>query len=112
MSSQRRSKLRSLLVSLPLVFPFGALAGQAFAQKMPEAAKAPSVAWQFKAEGNPGDYVGSDRCKLCHDAEAAQFEKTAHAKFSLPGKNYVAGCEVCHGPGKAHAEAMEAAVGN
>ena len=112
MSSQRRSKLRPLLVSLPLVFSFGALAGRAFAQKMPEAAKGPSVAWQFKAEGNPGDYVGSDRCKLCHDTEAAQFEKTAHAKFSLPGKNYVAGCEVCHGPGKAHAEAMEAAVGN
>ena len=54
MSSQRRSKLRPLLVSLPLVFSFGALAGQVFAQKMPEAAKGPSVAWQFKAEGNPG----------------------------------------------------------
>jgi predicted CXXCH cytochrome family protein len=112
MSSQRRIRFGPLLISLALVFSLGLLAGEAFAQKMPEAAKGPSVTWQFKAESNPGDYVGADRCKLCHDAEATQFEKTVHAKFSVPGKNYVAGCEVCHGPGKAHAEAMEAAVGD
>ena len=79
MSSQRRSKLGPLLVSLPLVLSFGGLAGRAFAQKMPEAAKGPSVAWRASAQGKPSDYVGWETCAGCHRAEAQEFVKTPHA---------------------------------
>jgi predicted CXXCH cytochrome family protein len=112
MSSQPRIRLRTLFIPPVLAFSLSTLAGHALAQRMPEGAKGPSVTWQYKTEGNPADYVGADRCKLCHDAEAAQYAKTPHAKFSVPGKNYIAGCEVCHGPGKAHAEAEENAGGD
>ena len=70
MSSLRRIKLSPLLVSSALVFCFGAEAGQAFAQRMPEAAKGPSVAWHAPVQGNPGDYVGWETCAGCHRAEA------------------------------------------
>ena len=82
MSSQRRSKLRPLLVSLPLVFSLGALAGQALAQRMPEAAKGPSVAWRASAQGKPSDYVGWETCAGCHRAQAQVFVKTPHALAS------------------------------
>ncbi len=48
------------------------------------------------------------RCRSCHKAEYKEYEKTAHAKVSVSGKDYISGCEVCHGPGKAHADAIEA----
>jgi predicted CXXCH cytochrome family protein len=35
-----------------------------------------------------------------------------HAKLTVPAKDYISGCEVCHGPGKAHADAIEAAEGD
>jgi predicted CXXCH cytochrome family protein len=79
MSSQRRSKLSLLLVPLSLVFFIGTLAGQAFAQRMPEAAKGPSVAWQPALQGKPSDYVGWETCAGCHRAEAQAFVKTPHA---------------------------------
>jgi hypothetical protein len=31
---------------------------------------------------------------------------------TVPGKSYISGCEVCHGPGKAHSDAIEAAEGD
>jgi len=107
-----RHKLGSLLICSVLAFFLGALPRHLFSQKMPEATQGPSVTWQAKAEGNPADYVGTERCQGCHAAEATQYAKTAHAKVAVPGKQYVAGCEACHGPGKAHAEAMENAAGD
>ena len=79
MSSHRRTKLSLLLVSLTLVFLIGALAGQIFAQRMPEAAKGPSVAWRASAQGKPSDYAGWKTCTGCHRAEAQVFVKTPHA---------------------------------
>src|ERR1700734_4452847 len=56
------------------------------------------------------NYVGNARCKSCHKPEFTEFGKTAHA--SLPEhKDSVAGCEMCHGAGKAHADAEEASTG-
>ena len=56
-------------------------------------------------------YVGNDRCKSCHKPEFIEFGKTAHA--SLPQhKDSVVGCEMCHGAGKAHADAQEASHGD
>jgi len=53
-----------------------------------------------------GDYVGSDTCKACHEAQFNSFAETAHAKLSHTGwKTERQGCESCHGPGKAHVDA-------
>jgi len=53
------------------------------------------------------DYVGSETCRACHES---QFDKVANTKHGKLGtlaawKGKVVGCESCHGPGKAHAEA-------
>jgi predicted CXXCH cytochrome family protein len=82
MSSQGRIKLSPLLVSLALASSLGTLAGQAFAQKMPEAAKGPSVAWQAPLQGKPSDYAGWETCAGCHRAIAQTFVKTPHARAS------------------------------
>jgi DmsE family decaheme c-type cytochrome len=65
------------------------------------------------------DYVGQDTCKACHeDVYTKQFENTPHFRTTLsaPMKAHSGpqwqGCEACHGPGRAHAEAMAAAAGD
>ena len=102
-----RKKLSSLTLGL-IGFAFY---GSADAQKLPEANQGPSVAPSFIV-GNPKDYAGIDRCRSCHKPEFRMYEKTAHAKVTVPGKSYISGCEVCHGPGKAHSDAIEAAEGD
>ena len=91
---------------------FASISKIAFAQKQPESQTGPSVAWQPLARGNPDDYTGSDRCKSCHKAEFTEFAKTHHANLALPGAKSITGCEACHGPGKAHVDAMENAEGD
>jgi predicted CXXCH cytochrome family protein len=60
----------------------------------------------------PGPYAGSDRCRSCHKAEFQEFGKTRHASVQPARKDLAAGCETCHGPGKAHADAEQAAHGD
>jgi DmsE family decaheme c-type cytochrome len=53
---------------------------------------------------SPGDYAGQDTCLTCHESQS--YKGTAHALTSnarTPASTH--GCESCHGPGKAHAEA-------
>ncbi len=88
-----------------------ALAHAASGQKSPESSSGPSVAEAF-VKANPSDYAGIEECRSCHKAEYTEYEKTGHAKASIPGKSFVTGCELCHGPGKAHAQAMENAEGD
>lgn len=100
---------RGVLVFSILTGPI--FAGAAAGQKMPASTQGPSVAPTFVL-GNETDYTGIERCRSCHKPEYREYEKTAHAKVSVPGKSFVSGCEFCHGPGKAHADAIEAAEGD
>ena len=79
--------------------------GFALAQRQPGANENFSVAWKAPA-GNPADFVGAQVCLDCHVSEGEQFNKTVHAKAAPANATYGAGCESCHGPGKAHAEGM------
>ena len=109
MSAQYKATRVGLSLSL---LTFFLLCGEfALSQKLPESTQGPSVAPTFIL-GNEKDYAGIDRCRSCHKPEYREYEKTAHSKVSVPGKQYISGCEVCHGPGKAHADAIEAAEGD
>lgn len=110
MRLQTRLTHRDVLAASILAALLFLSATSALGQKMPEAAQGPSVTPSF-IETNPNDYAGIDRCRSCHKPEYREYEKTAHAKISVPGKEYISGCEVCHGPGKAHSDAIEAAEG-
>ncbi len=80
---------------------------------MPEAPQGPSVASRVPENNSaPGEYVGVDKCQSCHKAETTEFRKTGHATLTFPGKEYIQGCETCHGPGKAHSDAVQAAHGD
>jgi len=87
-------------------------AASALGQKQPEAESPPSVAWKYVTASPPGDYVGAERCRSCHKPEFSEFNKTVHAQMAVPSKGYITGCEVCHGPGRAHSDAVEAARGD
>jgi len=80
------------------------------AQKQPSAREATTVVAR-PASDNPADYAGADVCAECHVGEDSQFRKTVHAS---PQKQmtFGTGCESCHGPGKAHADAMKATEGD
>jgi predicted CXXCH cytochrome family protein len=81
-------------------------AGSAWAQKQPAANDPSSVSWKTLAQGKPEDYVGEQTCAGCHAEQAKQFAKTVHARAHGVGVKYGTSCESCHGPGKAHADAM------
>jgi DmsE family decaheme c-type cytochrome len=51
-------------------------------------------------------YAGPDVCVACHEEQAASFAKTIHSQVLGEGRPEAdRGCEACHGPGGAHAEA-------
>src|SRR5687768_2590538 len=52
------------------------------------------------------NYVGSETCAACHEAQFKSFDGTKHGKLHTVAswKGKVVGCESCHGPGKAHVE--------
>src|ERR1019366_1346603 len=55
--------------------------------------------------------VGQDTCEGCHDDMYQNFAKTPHFKTTLDTRRGPEwqGCEACHGPGKAHVDAMSEA---
>jgi DmsE family decaheme c-type cytochrome len=59
------------------------------------------------AVGPPSEYAGSDACKTCHADVWTPFYKNPHYKSVVSSKepSERAGCESCHGPGKAHVAA-------
>lgn len=102
--------MRQLL--LIFLCAIGLCAIGAFAQTRPEATEPPSVTVAPLPRVQGEAYAGSDRCESCHRAESLAFGMTHHATLPSANKNSVRGCEMCHGPGKAHADAEEAARGD
>jgi len=58
----------------------------------------------------PADaYLGTDACtKTCHKQERKQFLADVHSKSDRSAPGHLKGCEACHGPAKAHKEAVDA----
>ena len=84
--------------------------GSLFAQTRPTSTE-PSSVTPIRITQRAGEtYAGSETCRTCHRAEFQEFNKTHHSKLTFKG-DAVTGCEMCHGGGKAHADAMEAAQG-
>ena len=89
-----------------------AFSAPAAAQTLPAAAEPPSVTATLPSTGKDALHIGMERCQSCHKAEVRQFEKTPHAFVSAAKASTPMDCETCHGPGKAHADAEEAAHGD
>ena len=84
MNAQPKRKLSPVPAFLLLSFALGLTVSPSFAQRMPEAARGPSVASQAPLVGKPGDYAGWETCAGCHRAEAEAFAKTPHAPSGEP----------------------------
>jgi predicted CXXCH cytochrome family protein len=84
----------------------------AFGQTRPSATEPSSVAAANITPAPNAAYAGAERCRTCHGAEFQEFGKTQHAVIKPVHADSVTGCEMCHGPGKAHADAEEAARGD
>lgn len=101
---------RAFLLAFALV---ACLAAGSSAQKRTESLQGPSVASRAPDYDAPASaFAGPETCRDCHKSESIEYEKTAHATIVFPGKEYIHGCETCHGPGKAHADAVQAAHGD
>ena len=101
---------RAFLLSIAFL-AFTAVPG--LAQKRPESTHGPSVASRMPHFDVPAtEFAGPEACRDCHKAEAIEYEKTSHSTITFPGAPYVHGCETCHGPGKAHSDAVQAAHGD
>lgn len=55
-----------------------------------------------------GDYVGSDKCKECHEGIVGSFKANIHSKAAYYGAPNT-GCESCHGPAAGHVESGDKA---
>jgi predicted CXXCH cytochrome family protein len=81
----------------------------AHAQRQPSAARPSVVSLRLTAQPAAEGFVGVERCRPCHKAEVTQFQKTIHSRLAAADQRM--DCESCHGPGKAHSDAEEAAHG-
>lgn len=81
--------------------------GALFLAALATACTAPPQVAEAPPPADPAAYAGADTCTVCHEVEAASFAKTPHAwaleDAARPPSDR--GCEACHGPGAAHAEA-------
>ena len=97
--SAKRIQFTSLaLVTLSLVvwLAFGAVSEHASGFAQPSPTPPPTT----------DNYVGTETCAACHEAQFKSFEGTKHGQLhsveSWKGK--IVGCEACHGPGKEHVD--------
>ena len=88
-----------------------AAAASVAAQRRPSAVKGTTVLVRLPPQMPEQGYVGEERCSFCHVSELTEFHKTPHARVVSESQQPM-NCESCHGPGKAHADAEEAASGD
>lgn len=108
-SSRRHLPIRILFIACCIL----CVTSATFAQKRPESVQGPSVASRAPDFDAPASaFAGPEQCRDCHKEETVEYDKTSHSKLVFPGKDYIKGCETCHGPAKAHADAVQAAHGD
>ncbi len=107
MKRPSRVLLRNSLIFLSccLAWPLGTT----FAQKKVESSVTGALP-DFNAPSS--DFAGPELCRECHKDESVRNDKTRHWQMVFPGKDYIQGCETCHGPAKAHAASVQAAHGD
>lgn len=71
----------------------------------------PPTLVRLEAQTAEQGYVGVERCRACHRAEVTVFSRTVHAQLTATDARQRMDCESCHGAGRAHADAEEAAKG-
>ncbi|MFI5385475.1 MAG: cytochrome c3 family protein [Fimbriimonadales bacterium] len=66
-----------------------------------------SLPLQYFSQAKAADYAGAARCAGCHDTVAMEFPQSPHAIHVQNSSLAIdrQGCEACHGPGRAHADA-------
>lgn len=104
-------KLSRISATLTLMLAVYLIGAGLLVAGVPSNTKQSVASLAFK--GNPEDYVGQDTCKGCHEDVFKGWDKTPHWKTTLTHKGPEwQGCEACHGPGKAHVDAMGEAAGD
>ena len=108
-SSRRHLPIRILFIACCIL----CVTSATFAQKRPESVARPVGREQGPDFDAPASaFAGPEQCRDCHKEETVEYDKTSHSKLVFPGKDYIKGCETCHGPAKAHADAVQAAHGD
>lgn len=82
------------------------------AQRRPAPSRPAAVSVTLPPQSADTGFVGEDRCRACHKSEVTEFHKTGHAQVKSADGARQMNCESCHGAGKAHADAQEAAHGD
>jgi DmsE family decaheme c-type cytochrome len=100
--TRAKGNLRTLIQSalLSAIILLGASIAPAVKQS-----EHPASAWAAAVRGQPSDYAGQEACIACHEDKGKQMATTVHAHAQVRGATFAAGCETCHGPGKAHMDA-------
>ena len=92
--------MRHWLTPLAIVM----LAGLSVLSSAQQASKIRPAATSRASAANPDDFVGTEVCASCHEAQPKGFATNPHSKIVMMHGNNGVTCENCHGPGKAHVE--------
>ena len=98
--------------SLLLLVLVGVAFDSVSAQRRPVASEAAVVTVALSPQPADRGFGGESTCRSCHRSELTEFHKTVHADIKSADGTRQMNCESCHGPGKAHADAQEAAHGD